>query len=156
MYRNTVHWRHYIRKMLHIYKSYKGMITRDAKIMKYKTKQKYHTVATIPKSNIEVVERGKIDTSLPPLTHKYMTAHLCGLVQRTLITQHKQRCSSRFFREVRVDHLFNFLCRVFLLVFVLRLVPYISCVSGLFILEYPSVFSHVVYVQGSVSSKTSQ
>ena len=150
------------------------MITRDAKIMKCKTKQKYHTVATIPKyhtvatipkyhtvatipkSNIEVVERGKIDTSLPPLTHKYMTAHLCGLVQRTLITQHKQRCSSRFFREVRVDHLFNFLCRVFLLVFVLRLVPYISCVSGLFILDYPSVFSHVVYVQGSVSSKTSQ
>ena len=91
-----------------------------------------------------------------PLTHKYMIAHLCGLVQRTLITQHKQRCSSRFFREVRVDHLFNFLCRVFLFVFVLRLVPYISCVSGLFILDYPSVFSHVVYVQGSVSSKTSQ
>ena len=90
MHRNTVHWRHYIRKMLHIYKSYKGMITWDAMIMKCKTKQKYHTVATIPKyhtvatipkSNIEVVERGKIDTPPPP--------HLC-LVQRTLITQHKQ------------------------------------------------------------------
>jgi len=31
--------------------------------------KKYHTVGTIPRSNINIVERGKIDT----LTHKYMT-----------------------------------------------------------------------------------
>ena len=39
--------------------------------------KKYHTVGTILKSNIKIVEIGKIDT----LTPKYMTAHLPGLVQ---------------------------------------------------------------------------
>ena len=34
-------------------------------------KQTYDTVGTIPKSNIRIIERGKIDT----LTHKYMTAN---------------------------------------------------------------------------------
>jgi hypothetical protein len=34
-------------------------------------KQKYDTVGTIPKSNIKIMERGKIDT----LTHKYMTSN---------------------------------------------------------------------------------
>ena len=60
--------------------------------------KKYYKVGTIPKSNIKIVERGKIDTpntqihdrSLSwlgtglvtiPLTHKYMTAHFPGLVQ---------------------------------------------------------------------------
>jgi hypothetical protein len=33
--------------------------------------KKYHTVGTIPISNINIVERGKIDT----LTHKYMTSN---------------------------------------------------------------------------------
>ena len=39
-------------------------------------KQKYDTVGTIPKSNIKIIERGKINT----LTHKYMTAHWLDLV----------------------------------------------------------------------------
>ena len=30
---------------------------------KDKVKKKYHTVRTVPKSNIKIVERGKIDTS---------------------------------------------------------------------------------------------
>jgi hypothetical protein len=34
-------------------------------------------VGTIPKSNIKIVERGKIDT----LKNKYMTAHFPGLEQ---------------------------------------------------------------------------
>ena len=41
---------------------------------KYSIKMKnktYHTVGTIPISNINIVERGKIDT----LTHKYMTSN---------------------------------------------------------------------------------
>jgi hypothetical protein len=37
--------------------------------------KKYHTVGTITKSNIKIVERGKIDT----LSHKY--THFPGLVQ---------------------------------------------------------------------------
>ena len=44
----------------------------------------YHNVGTIPKYNITIVERGKIDTpntqihdcSIIPLIHKYMTAQL--------------------------------------------------------------------------------
>ena len=32
-----------------------------------KNKQKYHTVGTIPTSNIEIVERGKFDISNKPL-----------------------------------------------------------------------------------------
>ena len=39
--------------------------------MNKKTK-KYHTIRTIPKSNIKIVERGK--------THKYMMAHFLGLI----------------------------------------------------------------------------
>jgi hypothetical protein len=35
--------------------------------------KKYHTVGTIPKSNIKIVARGKIDT---PNTHKNMTTFL--------------------------------------------------------------------------------
>ena len=31
-------------------------------IEKIKTKQKYHTVGTVPESNIKIVERGTIDT----------------------------------------------------------------------------------------------
>jgi hypothetical protein len=34
--------------------------------------KKYHTVETIPKSNIKIIERGT--------THKYMIAHFLGLV----------------------------------------------------------------------------
>jgi NADPH-dependent 7-cyano-7-deazaguanine reductase QueF len=37
-----------------------------------------HTVATIPKSNIKIVERGRIDTHS---TQTYMTTHFPGLVQ---------------------------------------------------------------------------
>ena len=56
--------------------------------------KKSHTIGTIPKSYIKIVERGKIGTSntqthdhslswlgtLIPLTHKHMTAHFPGLV----------------------------------------------------------------------------
>ena len=42
-----------------------------------KTKQ-YHTVGTIPKSNIKIIERG---TKSIPLTPTYMTTHFPGLVQ---------------------------------------------------------------------------
>jgi len=38
---------------------------------------KFHTFGTVPKSNIKIVERGKIIH----LTHKYMIAHFHGLVQ---------------------------------------------------------------------------
>jgi hypothetical protein len=38
---------------------------------------KYHTVGIVPNSNRRLVERGKNDT----LIHKYMTAHLPGLIQ---------------------------------------------------------------------------
>jgi hypothetical protein len=45
--------------------------------IKLKTK-KYHTVKTIPKSNIKIVEtEGKVI----PLKHKYMTTHFHDLVQ---------------------------------------------------------------------------
>ena len=37
----------------------------------------YHRIETIPKSNIKIVERGKIDT----IKNKYMTAHFPGLEQ---------------------------------------------------------------------------
>ena len=45
--------------------------------IKWKIKQKYRTVGTIPESNIKIVER---DKSLL-LAHKYMTADFPGLVQ---------------------------------------------------------------------------
>jgi hypothetical protein len=35
--------------------------------------QKYHNVGTIPKSNIKIVDRGKMDSSI---IHKYMTVTL--------------------------------------------------------------------------------
>jgi len=38
---------------------------------------KYHTVGTITKSNIKIVERGKIDIR----TQKYITDHFPDLVQ---------------------------------------------------------------------------
>ena len=38
--------------------------------------RKKNTVGIIPKSNIKVVEKGKIDT----LTHKYLTAHFPGFL----------------------------------------------------------------------------
>jgi hypothetical protein len=38
--------------------------------------KKYHTVGTIPKSNVKIDERGKIDT----LAHTKMTVHFPGLV----------------------------------------------------------------------------
>ena len=41
-------------------------------------KTKYHTVGTIPKSNVQIKERDKIDT---PNTTKYTTAHSPCLVQ---------------------------------------------------------------------------
>ena len=40
--------------------------------------KKYHTVGTIQKSNIKMVERVKIYV---PLTHKYMTTYFPGMVQ---------------------------------------------------------------------------
>ena len=40
---------------------------------------KYHTVGTVPKSNIKIVERGKIET------HKYMTSHILLLGTGTSI-----------------------------------------------------------------------
>ena len=58
--------------------------------------QKHHTVGVIQKSNIKIVDRGKIYTpnintwplipntqihDLWPLTHKYMTTDFHGLVQ---------------------------------------------------------------------------
>ena len=42
-----------------------------------KIKKNIHTVGTIPKSNIKIAERNKIDT----IAHKYMTAHFPGLIQ---------------------------------------------------------------------------
>ena len=42
----------------------------------------YNPVRTIPKSNIKIVDRSKIDTLL---THKYMTAHFSWLVTHTSI-----------------------------------------------------------------------
>ena len=44
-------------------------------VLKLKTK-KYHTVGTVPKSNIKITERCKIDTK-----HKYITTHFPGLTQ---------------------------------------------------------------------------
>jgi hypothetical protein len=44
-------------------------------LIKSKTKIK-HTVGTIPKANIKIVETGKIDTP----THKYMTVHFPGFL----------------------------------------------------------------------------
>jgi hypothetical protein len=41
-----------------------------------KKKKKYHTFGEIPKSNIKIVERGKINTP-----NKRITAHFPGLVQ---------------------------------------------------------------------------
>ena len=41
-----------------------------------KIKNRKKTVGTIPKWNIKIVERDKIDT----LTHKYMTAHFLGFL----------------------------------------------------------------------------
>ena len=38
--------------------------------------RKKNTVEIIPKSNIKIVENGKIDT----LTHKYLTAHFLGFI----------------------------------------------------------------------------
>jgi len=38
--------------------------------------KKYHTVDTVPKSNIKIDE-----TKSTPLKHKYMTAYFPGLVQ---------------------------------------------------------------------------
>ena len=43
----------------------------------YNKIHKYHTVGKIPKLNIKIVERGKID----PLAHTYMTVHFPSLVQ---------------------------------------------------------------------------
>ena len=40
-------------------------------LIKSKTEKKHIVVGTIPKSNIKIAERGKIDT----ITGKYMTAH---------------------------------------------------------------------------------
>ena len=37
--------------------------------------KKYHTLGTIPKSNIKIVEKGKGDTP----THKYKTAYFPGI-----------------------------------------------------------------------------
>ena len=34
----------------------------DIKLAQIKLKKKYHTVGTVPKSNIKIIERGKIDT----------------------------------------------------------------------------------------------
>jgi hypothetical protein len=45
--------------------------------MKWK-KKKYHTVGTVPKSNLKIVEKGK---STPPPKHTYTIAYLSGLVQ---------------------------------------------------------------------------
>jgi hypothetical protein len=41
-------------------------------LLKWKTQRNYHTVGTIPKSNIKIVERDTIDT---PSTQIYMTRH---------------------------------------------------------------------------------
>ena len=41
-------------------------------------KKKYHTVGTIPKSNIK---NSRTSQNRYPLTHKYMTAHCPCLVQ---------------------------------------------------------------------------
>jgi hypothetical protein len=46
-----------------------------------KNKNKYHTVGSISKSNIKIVERGKMYT----LIQKYMTSHIPGLGTDTLI-----------------------------------------------------------------------
>jgi len=42
------------------------------------TNKKYHTVGTIPKANIKIVDSCKIDI----LPHKHMLAHFHGLVQK--------------------------------------------------------------------------
>jgi len=48
-----------------------------------KNKQKYHTVGTIRKSNVKIVQRGKT-----PVTHRYMTVHFPGLYrENTRYTQ---------------------------------------------------------------------
>ena len=44
---------------------------------KIKKNKEYHTVGTVPISNIKIIECGQIDT----LTLKYMTTHLSGLMQ---------------------------------------------------------------------------
>jgi len=52
-----------------------------------KRQKKYHIVRTIAKSNIKIIERGKIDTNntqIHDVTHNYVTAHFPGLVQALL------------------------------------------------------------------------
>jgi len=44
-------------------------------------KKKYHTIGTIPKSNIRNVERDKIDTPNTQI-HYYITVNLPDLVKR--------------------------------------------------------------------------
>ena len=46
------------------------------------TRCKYHTIGTIPKSNIKILERGNIISM--PLIHKYMTSHFPGIAQTHL------------------------------------------------------------------------
>ena len=113
-------------------------------------------VSSNSSSKIKYRSRRKRQNWHPPLTHKYMTAHLCGLVQRKLIIQHKQRCSSGFFREVKVDHLSNFLCHVFVRLCSPSCTLYFLCLWIVHSWLTLRFFSHVVYVQGSVSSITSQ
>ena len=45
---------------------------------KNKMKKKYHTVGTVPQSNRKIVE---IEVKSIPLTHKFMNAHIFGLIQ---------------------------------------------------------------------------
>ena len=45
---------------------------------KKKMKKKYHTVGTVPQSNRKIVE---IEVKYIPLTHKFMNAHIFGLIQ---------------------------------------------------------------------------
>ena len=47
-------------------------------MIKWKTKQKCHTVRTVPKSNRNIVE---IEAEYVPLTHIYQTAHFHGLAK---------------------------------------------------------------------------
>ena len=59
-----------------MWSSIRFLFSENIYINKMKNK-KYHTVGTIPKSNIKIVVRGK----MIPITHKYMITHFPGLVQ---------------------------------------------------------------------------
>jgi Na+/melibiose symporter-like transporter len=59
------------------------------------TNKKYHTVGTIPKSNIKIVERVKLNTPNTPLKRKYQIAHLPWLMHLECYVSSNQKSSNQ-------------------------------------------------------------